>query len=278
MVFQVDGKSLFEQVMAPQNRAGEIPRERTQSKFGRLTEFDIRAGTVTLEYQPVINVENRSVVFFECLARLILADGRVVPAGAFIDKIQTTSTGRYLDIEVLKKLAFDLVDVPKYRFSINVSINSLVNRDWCKVFDTFVSENPRLSHRMILEIDEESTLAVPDYVSDFMNEFQARGVLFALDNFGKGNVSLKNLVELPFDIIKIDNFFFKGLTDNADKLVLLQIVLNIAKELDAQIVAEKVETSTDVLSLHNYGIHLVQGEFVGNPTYISVLKKKYCRD
>lgn len=275
MVFQVDGKSLFEQVMSPPNRAGEIPRERTQSKFGRLTEFDIRAGAVTLEYQPVINVENRSVVFFECLARLILTDGRVVPAGAFIDKIQSTPTGRYLDIEVLKKLAFDLVGVPKFRFSINVSINSLVNRSWYKEFNTLISEYPQLRDRIILEIDEDSTLAVPDYVSDFMNEFQARGVLFALDNFGKGNVSLKNLVELPFDIIKIDNFFFKGLANNADKLVLLQIVLNIAKELDAQIVAEKVETSTDVLSLHKYGIHLVQGEFIGNPTYISVLKKKY---
>lgn len=237
-----------------------------------ITESDVRAGEVVLAYLPVINVSVGKPLYFEALARIILPDGRVIAAGAFHESIRQTDLGRELDIRVLSRLRYDLEEIPWLRASINVPINSIANRRWVSAFDAMVGNEPKPHQRVLVEIDETSASTLPDLASDFMSEYQSRGIMFAMDNFGSDRTSLKNLVSFHFDFIKVDQYFVRNIHENADKMVIAKAITAIANELDAFCIAEKVETASEAACLKEIGFSLMQGYFFGEPLYGSTLK------
>ncbi len=222
---------------------------------------------VLLAFQPVVqSVRPDRPAFYEGLARVLDEQGRIIPAVDFIDAVETTETGRKLDCLALEMGLIALGEDPTLRLSVNMSARSIAYPTWMKTLQAGLAADPTAAERLILEITESSAMVMPDIVTIFMQDLQALGISFALDDFGSGFTSFRYLRDFCFDIIKIDGQFIRGIDENPDNQVLTQALLSIARHFDMFCVAESVETAQDAEFLMSLGMDCMQGYYFGAPT------------
>jgi len=233
----------------------------------RMVEQAVRDKNVLLAYQPVVPAgQPDNPVFFEGLIRILDENGRIIPARDFIGTVETQELGRRIDCLSLGYGLDSLRRHPKLRVSVNMSARSIGYPDWQRLLDASLRTDPELGERLILEITEASTMLMPDIVQVFMSEMQARGVSFALDDFGAGYTSLRFLRRLYFDILKIDGEFIRGIASSPDDQALVKSILSVGRHFDMVTVAESVESADDARYLERLGIDCLQGYFFGAPT------------
>ncbi len=147
-----------------------------------------------------------------------------------------------------------------------MSARSIGYPRWSTVLEQGLALDPTVAERLILEITESSAMLMPDIVQVFMRNLQARGVSFALDDFGAGYTSFRYLRDFYFDILKIDGQFIRGIHKDANNQVLTQAMIYIAREFEMFSVAEFVECAEDAAYLTQIGIDCLQGYYFGVPT------------
>lgn len=222
---------------------------------------------VLLAYQPVMQARDQSkIAFYEGLIRVLDATGRVIPAGAFMNAIETSELGRKLDTLALGLGLRALNDNPDLRLSINLSARSIGYRAWNKTLERWINRNETIGERLILEITESSAMTVPELVIDFMDRLQIKGICFAMDDFGAGYTALRYFKDFYFDAIKIDGQFIQGISRNPDNQALTAAMVTIAKHFDMLTVAEFVETQADADVLVQLGVDCLQGYHFGAAT------------
>ena len=116
-----------------------------------------------------------------------------------------------------------------------------------------------------LEITESVLLDDHHQVAEELNSLRAVGVRLSLDDFGTGYSSLSYLKRFRFDVLKIDRSFVAGLPGNADDVSLVKAILAMARGLDLKVVAEGVETRTQLSFLTAQGCDFVQGYLLAKP-------------
>ena len=232
-----------------------------------MVEDAVRNRRVRLAFQPVLPAGNPArPVFYEGLARILDPGGRPVPAGDFIAAVETHETGRLIDALALELGLKALHAHPEIRLSVNMSARSIGYPRWTKTLEAGLLADPSLAHRLILEITESSAMLIPDIVSVFMSDLQARGIRFALDDFGKGFTSFRYLRDFDFDILKIDGQFIGGIAGDPDNQVLARALVSIAGHFQMLTVAESVETAADARWLADAGVDCLQGYHFAAPT------------
>jgi EAL domain-containing protein (putative c-di-GMP-specific phosphodiesterase class I) len=102
-------------------------------------------------------------------------------------------------------------------------------------------------------------------VIEELNSLRAAGVRLALDDFGTGYSSLSYLKRFRFDVLKIDRGFVAGLPGNADDVSLVKAILAMASGLDLRVLAEGVETHSQLDFLSAQGCDFVQGYLIAKP-------------
>lgn len=233
---------------------------------------------VLLAFQPVVQTARPDrVAFFEGLIRVLDPMGRVLPARDFIEAIEPTEVGRQLDCLALEMGLISLAEDPTLRLAINMSARSIGYPLWMRTLNKGLAIDETAAERLILEITESSAMRVPELVSVFMQDLQARGVSFALDDFGAGFTSFRYLREFYFDILKVDGQFIRGIAENPDNQVLTQALLSIARHFDMFTVAESVENSADAAYLAELGFDCLQGYYCGAPTVMPPWKTHVAR-
>ncbi|QJF52273.1 EAL domain-containing protein [Roseobacter ponti] len=227
----------------------------------------IRHKQVLLAYQPIMQARAQErVAFYEGLIRVLDETGRVIPAGDFINVIENTETGRQLDTLALGLGLRALHENQDLRLSVNMSARSIGYRAWNRTLDRWLSRDPTLAERLVLEITEGSAMLVPELVVDFMDRLQIRGICFAMDDFGAGYTALRYFKDFCFDIIKIDRQFIQGVSRCPDNQAMTSALVSIAKHFDMMTVAEFVETQADADMLVSLGVDCLQGYLYGAPT------------
>src|SRR6056297_472317 len=222
---------------------------------------------LVLAYQAVVPTSDQSrPAFYEGLIRVLDDTGRIIPARDFMSAVETTETGRIIDCIALEKGLKMLAQWPDLRLSLNMSARSIGYGRWVRTLHRRPDADPTLGERLILEITESSAMLVPELVVGFMQDLQARGVSFALDDFGAGFTSFRYLRDFFFDIVKIDGQFIRGIAGNPDNQVLTSALVSIASQFDMLTVAESVETVQDAEYLTALGINCLQGYYFGAPT------------
>src|SRR6056297_2661804 len=222
---------------------------------------------VLLAFQPVVTAgQPDRAAFYEGLIRVTDPTGRVIPAREFITQVETRESVRIIDCLALEKGLKTLTEYPDLRLSINMSARSIGYHRWMRTLNKGLAADPTIAERLILEITESSAMLVPELVIGFMTELQARGVGFALDDFGSGYTSFRFLKDFYFDILKIDGQFIRGIAGNADNQVLAAALLSIGRQFDMVTVAENVERADDAAYLAALGIDCLQGYYFGAPT------------
>ncbi|MET4101759.1 EAL domain-containing protein (putative c-di-GMP-specific phosphodiesterase class I) [Roseovarius sp. MBR-78] len=232
-----------------------------------MVEAAIRHKELLLAYQPVVTAgQPDRAAFYEGLIRITDPTGRVIPARDFIDQVETREAGRIIDCLALEKGLATLSEYPDLRLSINMSARSIGYHRWLRTLNKGLANDPTIAERLILEITESSAMLVPELVVGFMTELQAKGVGFALDDFGAGYTSFRFLKDFFFDILKIDGQFIRGIATNADNQVLAAALLSIGQQFDMVTVAESVERAEDAAYLTALGLDCLQGYYFGAPT------------
>lgn len=227
----------------------------------------IKHDQTLLAYQPIMRSSAfNEVGFYEGLIRVLDATGRVIPARDFMGQIEDTETGREIDVLALRHGLSSLKNNPHLRLSINMSARSIGYRPWMTCLNRFINTSPALGERLILEISESSAMLVPELVIDFMERLQQRGICFAMDNFGSGQMAIRYFKEFDFDILKIDGQFMRGLAKNPDNRAVVRALFGIAQQFDMLTVAESIETLEDATVAQQIGIECLQGYYFAAPT------------
>ena len=241
-------------------------RERDRNVLDMVSNA-LRRKQVLLAYQPVVvsNSQNK-IAFYEGLIRVVDDTGRIIPARDFIEVVETDEMGRIIDCLALELGLATLTEEPGLRLSINMSARSIGYKRWQDTLEHGLKLDPTVAERLILEITETSAMLMPELVITFMAEMQAKGISFALDDFGAGYTAFRFLKSFYFDIVKIDGQFIKNIHADADNQVLTKALVSIAEQFEMFTVAECVESADDVAFLQSIGIDCLQGYYFGAPT------------
>jgi EAL domain-containing protein (putative c-di-GMP-specific phosphodiesterase class I) len=117
----------------------------------------------------------------------------------------------------------------------------------------------------VLELTETALVPTGGPLLAELAELRALGVRLAIDDFGTGYSSLSYLRDLPVDLVKIDKSFVEGIESNARQLALAEGIVQIAASLDFQVIAEGIETGTQLDLLTAMGCHYGQGYLLAMP-------------
>ncbi len=220
-----------------------------------------------LAFQPVVYASDPKLIgFFEGFIRLLNQRDQVIPARDFIGAVEQRQLGREIDCAALQLGLMAMQRNPEIRVSINMSARSVGYRPWMDILTRALADAPRLGANLILEINEESALQVPDVLKPFMAEMRDRGIVFALDDFGAGTTSLKLLDEMEFEIAKIDGSLVKHVDRSEEGKSAVRAAIAMAQELGMYVVAEAVETEGEANWLREAGVGCLQGYLFGPPT------------
>ncbi|KFE35987.1 EAL domain-containing protein [Thioclava atlantica] len=251
---------------APDPLLADALAERERQTVAMVREA-VERRDVLLAFQPVIQTQRpERPAFHEGLVRVLDETGKVIPAREFIAAVETTETGRQLDCIALEKGLRALLEHDGLRLSINMSARSIGYPPWTKILTQAFTIDPTIAERLILEITESSAMHMPELVSVFMEDLQAFGVSFALDDFGAGYTSFRYLRDFYFDILKIDGQFIRGIAHDPDNQTLAKALIDIARHFEMLTVAEGIENQEDGDYLAAQGIDCMQGYYFGAPT------------
>ena len=245
-------------------------------KSDRLTiESDLRRALerdeITILYQPIVRLEDRSIAGFEALARWNHPKlGRLSPA-EFINIAEETGLIVELGLFVLDRTARQLSTwqrTLRHRepifASVNVSSRQLLRHDLIQDLRTVLARAPLTRGSLKLELTELVVMENPEHAAQMLHRIRELGAGLALDDFGTGYSSLSYLQRFPFDTIKIDQSFVRT-TAKGTRPVILRSIITLAHDLGMDVVAEGAETDSDAVELSQLGCEFAQGFVFGEP-------------
>jgi diguanylate cyclase (GGDEF)-like protein len=228
----------------------------------------LERGEFTLYYQPIYRISDMELVGFEALLRWNDPERGIVPPSSFITLIEELGiikeVGRWVMEESFKR-SKDWGERFGIYISVNVSPKQFLDRKFVsKVLETVESTKADAS-KIVLEITETSLMKNPEESVRILKKLKAKGLRIAVDDFGTGYSSLSYLKKLPIDIIKIDMTFTKGMMNNPIDRSIVKAVIDLAKSLGLDSLAEGVETRHQVSVLKELGCKLAQGYLFSKP-------------
>ena len=218
---------------------------------------------VSLVYEPVVATGSRQPAFYECLMRIKRADGSPLPAGDVVPLAERLGLIRLLDHRVLELALEELVADPGLLASVNVSAASTVDPDWWGALVTMLRAHPGVGERLTVEITETAAIHDIDETRGFVTRVKDLGCRIAIDDFGAGYTSFRNLRKLGVDLVKIDGAFVQNLKRSEDDRAFVHTLIDLARRLGLETVAEWVQDEETAVILADWGCDYLQGALVG---------------
>jgi EAL domain-containing protein (putative c-di-GMP-specific phosphodiesterase class I) len=227
-------------------------------------EVDLRAAIAGKQfemfYQPIVSVGSNAVVAFEALIRWRHPDRGMVSPGEFIPVAEETGLIIPLGEWILKQACADALSWPRnIGLAINLSPVQFRSPDLVQtVFNALAAKHLEPA-RLQLEITETVLLQDNEAVLEKLHQLRSYGVRISMDDFGTGYSSLSYLRSFPFDKIKIDQSFVRGLGKREDSLAIVRAVIGLGQNLAMTTTAEGVETEDQLRVLREEHCNEVQG-------------------
>ena len=254
-------------VFKPAMRARKSDRLSLESDLRRAIERE----EITLLYQPIVRLDDRSVAGFEALARWNHPRLGTMSPNEFITIAEETGLIVQLGLFVLERTARQLSTwqrtlrprEPLFA-SVNVSSRQLLRHDLIQDLRTVLARAPLSRGSLKLELTESVVMENPEHAAQMLHRIRELGAGLALDDFGTGYSSLAYLQRFPFDTIKIDQSFVR-MTSKGTRPVILRSIITLAHDLGMDVVAEGAETDSDAVELFQLGCEYAQGFVFGEP-------------
>jgi diguanylate cyclase (GGDEF)-like protein/PAS domain S-box-containing protein len=230
----------------------------------RQLEMELRstmlARQLDVNYQPLVNLDSGEISGFEALVRWPHPiRGHVSPA-EFIPVAEETGLIGTLGAYVLKQACSDAAKWPeRVKLAVNLSALQFRTGNLFALVKQTLEETGLSPKRLELEITESLLLDKADHVLATLHALRALGVRISMDDFGTGYSSLSYLRKFPFDKIKIDQSFVRGMGSNTDAQANVSAILRQGSSLGITITAEGVETQAELDFLKVEGCNEGQG-------------------
>jgi diguanylate cyclase (GGDEF)-like protein len=221
---------------------------------------------IALAFEPVVEAQSRNVAFYECLMRVYRSDGAIVQANEIIPVAERLGLVRMLDYRVLELVVTELAASPALTASVNVSPASTVDPDWWAGLGALLRANSSAAERLIIEITETAAIQDVDDTRGFVTRVKDLGCRIAIDDFGAGHTSFRNLRKLGVDIVKIDGAFVQNIMKSNDDRAFAHTLIDLSHRLGLKTVAEWVQDEEAALLLSGWGCDFLQGVLIGLAT------------
>ncbi|HEY1473542.1 MAG TPA: bifunctional diguanylate cyclase/phosphodiesterase [Pseudolabrys sp.] len=218
---------------------------------------------IALAYEPVVETKARKIAFYECLMRVHRPDGRLAHANEIIPVAERVGLMRMLDYRVLELVVNELAAAPGLTASVNVSPASTVDPAWWAGLGALLRANTGAAARLIIEITETLAIQDVDDARGFVTRVKDLGCRIAIDDFGAGHTSFRNLRKLGVDIVKIDGAFVQNIVKSSDDRAFVQTLVDLSHRLGLKTVAEWVQDEQAAALLSDWGCDFLQGALIG---------------
>lgn len=218
---------------------------------------------INIAFQPIVDARTQEPAFHEVLLRVDDQQGNPIPAGKFAEFADRLGLAAMLDHRILEKALDVLFDHPDAHLSINVSPDVGMDKDWCSYLQARIGANPDVAERLTVEITEIAAIRHMEEAVEFVSRLQKLGCRVAIDDFGAGYTSFRNLQALKVDLVKIDGSYIQDLDSNPQNRAFVRMFADLAKELDIEVVAEWVESEVVAQILQDMNIQYFQGYLYG---------------
>jgi EAL domain-containing protein (putative c-di-GMP-specific phosphodiesterase class I) len=195
--------------------------------------------------------------------RIRRTDGTIVTAQNVIPIAEHLGFVRLLDHRVLELVVADMAEHPNFRASLNVSPISAIDPDWWSTLTSLLRLNATVAERLTIEITETVAIQDIDELRSFVARVKDFGCRIAIDDFGAGYTSFRNLRKLGVDLVKIDGAFIENMIASEDDRAFVLTLLDLARRLKLKTVAERVQSEDIAQALAAYGCDYLQGELLG---------------
>ena len=230
----------------------------------RKIEIDLRSAIendgLRPHYQPLVDLSTGRITGFEALVRWPHPERGMISPAEFIPVAEETGLINPLGTLMLRRACMDAAQWPDdVRVAVNLSpLQFRVGNLLSLVMDA-LKQSGLPARRLELEITETLLLEKSSQVLATLHALRALGVRISMDDFGTGYSSLSYLRSFPFDKIKIDQSFVRGLGANRDAQAIVRSIISLGKGLGVTITAEGVETEAELSCLRAEGCHEGQG-------------------
>jgi EAL domain-containing protein (putative c-di-GMP-specific phosphodiesterase class I) len=218
---------------------------------------------IHLAYEPVVTARDRTPAFYECLMRVRRTDGIMLAAHDVVPVAERLGLVRLLDHRVLELVVEELIAASTLQASLNVSPASTTDPDWWAGLGALLRTHSGVAERLTIEITESAAIQDIDDTRGFVTRVKDLGGRIAIDDFGAGYTSFRNLRKLGVDMVKIDGAFVQNITRSEDDRAFVQTLVELARRLHLTTVAEWVQTDEAAAALADWGCDYIQGALVG---------------
>jgi diguanylate cyclase (GGDEF)-like protein len=222
-------------------------------------------------FQAIIDNKTSEIVKYECLARLIDANEKILSPTLFIPISKNIKVYHEVTKIVIEK-SFEMFEHNEYEFSINLSMDDIMSSS---IFNFILDKlrNSPAAPRVTFELLESE--AIKDYkrVDRFVSEVSRYGAKIAIDDFGSGYSNFSYITKIHTDYIKIDGSLIQNIDVDKAALIVVETIVNFAKKLNIKTIAEYVHSSVVMDKVKELGIDYSQGFYIDEPSLLLDAKR-----
>jgi diguanylate cyclase (GGDEF)-like protein len=233
----------------------------------------LKEDRLVFAYQPIIDAKTRQIAEYECLLRMVRPDGTIAPAGHFIPAAEQLGLVRLVDRCALEMAVAALHTHPEINLSVNVSGTTAQDSAFLQSFVEYVKQNSAIADRLVVELTETAALHHFEENARFVSRLREMGCRIAIDDFGAGYTSFRNLQMLRVDKVKIDGSYVAALTSSPENQIFVRTLVHLAKSFNLKTTAEWVGSEEEAALLEGFGVDHFQGFFFGEPLLTPDWKK-----
>jgi EAL domain-containing protein (putative c-di-GMP-specific phosphodiesterase class I) len=225
----------------------------------------LKDNRLRLAYQPIVDAKTRKSTHYECLLRMLRPDGQEITAGHFVPATEQMGIVHLVDRFALETAITQLKRHDEISLGVNVSGTAAADPVWLQSFVDYVLDNRDVADRLVVELTETAALHQFEENARFVSQLRELGVRVAIDDFGAGYTSFRNLQMMHVDVVKIDGSYIKDLSSSPQNQVFVRTLTGLAKNLGMRVVAEWVGSDEDAALLESFGVDYFQGFHFGEP-------------
>ena len=215
-------------------------------------------------FQAIIDNKTSKVVKYECLARLIDKNGKILSPIVFIPIAKKIKIYNSVTKSMINK-SFAAFEKSDFEFSINLSIEDIMSYE---IFEFILEKlkNSKASHRVTFELLESEAIQDFKKVERFISEVKRYGAKIAIDDFGSGYSNFFYLTRMRADYIKIDGSLIEKIDVDKTSHLVVESIVEFAKKLGIKTVAEYVHSSMVMDKVKELDIDYSQGFYIDEPS------------
>ncbi len=219
-----------------------------------------------LGFQPIVSVGSKEIVMHETLLRMSDTGGELIEAAHLIPVAEKLGLVRLIDRAVAQMTIATLHSYPQATLTMNVSGATATDPRWFNQLTDIIAANSSVANRLVVEITETVALGNIKETFGFVESLRNLGCSVAIDDFGAGFTSFRNLRDLPVNMIKLDGSFCQNLSNNSANQYLVKTLVDLGHKFELEVIAEWVENEADMDILKGCGVDLMQGHLFGRAT------------